>query len=115
MGLATDKVMEVITKHGDDPREMENELQRLFNIVPEEYQVIAYKANSQEQFAELLATKINEKLNPPVEEPRSLSSVMYPAMTESLAKAREPHTYDPSKSLGENLYPNSGDLFKGRV
>ena len=40
---------------------------------------------------------------------------MYPAMTEALAKAKEPRIYDPSKTLGENLYPNSGDLFKGRV
>ena len=107
--------MEVITKHGDDPREMENELQRLFNIVPEEYRAIAYKANNQEQFAQLLADKIGDRLNPPQPEPLPLDQVMYPAMTEALAKAKEPHTYDPSKSLGENLYPNSGGLFKGRV
>jgi hypothetical protein len=116
MGLAMDSIMEVVTKNVNDPQEMENELQRLFNIIPEEYQAMAYKANSQAEFAQLLADKIGDRLSPPpAPEPIPLNEAMYPAMTEQLAKAREPRIYDESKSLGENLYPNSGDMFKGRV
>jgi hypothetical protein len=115
MGLATDLIFQTINNNVGDPDGMERELQALFGLIPEEVKALHVKANNQEQFAQLLADKIGDRLNPPVEEPLPLSAVMYPAMTEALAKAKEPRIYDPSKTLGENLYPNSGDLFKGRV
>jgi ribosomal protein S3 len=112
--LATEKVMEVIAKHSDNPVQLEMELQKMYGLVPGEIQAAVLEMKSQEHFAELLATKINEKLNPKEEVAPSLGEVLYPTMKTQLAKNREPRVWDESKTLAQNLYPNSEDMYRGR-
>lgn len=113
MGFTTEKVTEIISRNLGNGEQLEKELCSLFNLIPEEITAITLKANSQENFAELLATKINEKLNPPVEEitMESIHKEMYPQMS----KPKEVYVWDDNKSVGQNIYHNSPGMFRSEV
>lgn len=113
MGFTTDKVTEIIDRNLGNQDVLEKELCALFNLLPEEIAAVTLKANSQENFAELLATKINDKLNPPVEEitMESIGKEMYPKMFEK----KEVYVWDFNKTIGENIYYNSPGMIRKEV
>lgn len=112
MGFTTDRITEIIARNLGDGEQLEKELCALFNLLPEEVAAVTLKANSQENFAELLATKINEKLNPVIEEITidTIAKEMYPKMLEP----KEEYVWDFNKSIGENMYHNSPSMFRGK-
>lgn len=113
MGFTTNKITEIIARNLGDGQQLEKELCALFNLLPEEVAAITLKAQSQEAFAELLATKIDAKLNPVIEEVtfETIARDMYPEM----GKVKEPYVWDDSKSIGQNIYHNSPGMFKNEV
>lgn len=113
MNFTTEKVTEIISRNLGNSQQLESELCSLFNLLPEEVAAITLKANSQENFAELLSTKICEKLNPVVEEVtlESIHKEMYPEMS----KPKEEYVWDDNKTIGENLYHNSPGMFRSEV
>ena len=110
MGLATDKINEIMDRNQDSPGKMEQELQALFGILPAEVQAMQFN-RTQEEFCELLASKINEKLNPPPPDPEEQRKKALAEFYPSHKDLNKPAEYNPDKSWEENFYNNSPRMF----